>query len=297
MSEHPTIHTKIWTALELLKWGTGYFSEKNIDSPRLTMEIILCEVLECSRVQLYLNYEKPLTGGELAKLRIMTNKRANREPLQYILGKTEFYGLPFFVDSSVLIPRPETEILVELAINNIKKITQESISVLDIGTGSGCIAVTLAKKLPKCRIVAIDVSAGALDIARRNAEANDVDVEFIRRDVLKEMKVKQPFDVIVSNPPYISSDEMTEIEPELALYEPQIALTDGGDGLEFYRRFSTLFNDILSQKGVFFVEIGYNQAEKVEALFSQNFECRIHNDLANIPRVLQGKRKCNVIEM
>lgn len=296
MAERPTTHTKIWTALELLKWGTGYFSEKNIDSPRLTMELILCDVLECSRVQLYMNYEKPLTGSELAKLRIMTNKRAKREPLQYILGKTEFYGLPFFVDSSVLIPRPETEILVELALNNIKNTIQENVSVLDIGTGSGCIAVTLAKKLPKCRVVAIDVSESALDIARRNAGVNDVEIEFIKRDVLKEMKVKQPFDVIVSNPPYISSDEMTEIEPELARHEPHIALTDGGDGLEFYRRFSTLFKDILSKDGVFFVEVGYNQAEKVAALFSQNFECSIHKDFADIPRVVQGKHKHNVTE-
>ncbi len=295
MSEQSINQTKIWTALELLRWGTVYFIEKKIDSPRLTMELMLCEVLECSRVQLYMSYEKPLSSNELAKLRVMTTRRAQREPLQYILGKTEFYGLPFFVDSSVLIPRPETEILVERVIKSVKESNNENISILDIGTGSGCIAITLAKKLPECRVVGIDISSDALEVAKRNAGLNEVNVEFIRRDVLKEMKVKQPFEIIVSNPPYISSSEMKEIEPELLEHEPHIALTDGNDGLEFYRRYSELFKDILAIDGEFFVEFGYGQSDDVRRLFTMNFDCTVYNDLADIPRVIYGKHKANII--
>ncbi|MBI3260326.1 MAG: peptide chain release factor N(5)-glutamine methyltransferase, partial [Ignavibacteriae bacterium] len=259
-------------------------------------ELMLCEVLECSRVQLYMNYEKPLSSSELDKLRLMTTRRAQREPLQYIIGRTEFYGLPFFVDSSVLIPRPETEILVEQVIKSVEGNESENLSILDIGTGSGCIAVTLAKKQPSCRVVGIDISPGALEVARRNADVNEVNVEFIRRDVLKEMKVKQPFDIIVSNPPYISISEMKEIEPELFQHEPHIALTDNGDGLEFYRRFAELFKDILASDGEFFVEFGYGQSNQVHELFSKNFDCIIYNDLADIPRVIYGKHKRSIIE-
>jgi release factor glutamine methyltransferase len=296
MSELSKTQPKVWTALELLRWGTEYFNEKNIDSPRLTIELMLCEVLQCSRLQLYMSYEKPLTEKELATMRTMIAKRSRREPLQYILGKTEFYGLPYFVDRSVLIPRPETEILVEKTIQSAKKLQKDSISIVDIGTGSGCIAITLAKKLPHCRVVGIDNSEDALEVARRNAALNEVEVEFIKRDVFREMKVKQPFDIIVSNPPYISRKDMADIEPELSLYEPLSALTDNNDGLEFYRRFAVLFGEILDKNGAFFLECGYGQSENVSELFAQNFECFIHNDLAGIPRIVQGQHKRNIIE-
>lgn len=297
MSDQSFNITKIWTALELLKWGTSYFIEKDIESPRLTMELMLCEVLKCSRIQLYVQYEKPLTDKELSDLKLMISKRVQREPLQYIIGKTEFYGLPFFVNASVLIPRPETEILVQKTIHYVQTLSEKSnLSIIDIGTGSGCIAICLAKHLMRNRIVGIDISESALKVARQNATKNEVNVEFIRRDIFNELKVKQPFDIIISNPPYISSEDMQELEPELLDYEPKIALTDSSDGFEFYRRYVKIFKDILSIGGSFFLEFGFGQSDKILELFTCDYECIIHNDLSGIPRIIQGKHKTSIIE-
>lgn len=283
--------TKVWTALELRRWGEGYFAEKLIDSPRLTMELMLCHILRYSRLELYLHYDKPLTKAELSALKAMIARRAKREPLQYILGETEFYGLPFAIDSSALIPRPETEFLVEAALEYLVQATQP-LSVLDIGTGSGCIALTIAKKSPESRVVAMDISEAALALAAKNQSALGVEnCELVKRDIFREITVKKPFDVIVSNPPYISTESMTELEPELLRHEPHIALTDGGDGLRFYRRFAEVFPSILAQDGMFFVEIGYGQAAEVLAIFADDYLCTLENDLAGIPRIITGRRR------
>lgn len=287
----PKADTKVWTALELRRWGEGYFAEKQIDSPRLTMELMLCHILRYSRLELYLHYDKPLTKSELSSLKAMIARRAKREPLQYILGETEFYGFPFVIDASALIPRPETEFLVEAALEYISRATQP-LSVLDIGTGSGCIALAIAKKSPESRIVAMDLSEQALALAARNQIALEVEnCEIIKRDIFREIIVKKPFDVIVSNPPYISSECMKELEPELIRYEPHIALTDGGDGLRFYRRFAEVFPSILAPDGTFFLEIGHGQASDILAIFADAYQCSIQNDLAGIPRILIGRRK------
>lgn len=283
--------TKVWTALELRRWGEGYFAEKQIDSPRLTMELMLCHILRYSRLELYLHYDKPLTKAELSALKAMIARRAKREPLQYILGETEFYGLPFAIDSSALIPRPETEFLVEAALEYLVQATQP-LSVLDIGTGSGCIALTIAKKSPESRVVAMDISETALALAAKNQSALGVEnCELVKRDIFREIIVKKPFDVIVSNPPYISTEGMAELEPELLRHEPHIALTDGGDGLRFYRRFAEVFPSILAPDGMFFIEIGYGQAAEVIDLFADAYQCSIKNDLAGIPRILIGRQK------
>ena len=283
--------TKVWTALELRRWGEGYFAEKLIDSPRLTMELMLCHILRYSRLELYLHYDKPLTKAELSALKAMIARRAKREPLQYILGETEFYGLPFAIDSSALIPRPETEFLVEAALEYLVQATQP-LSVLDIGTGSGCIALTIAKKSPESRVVAMDISETALALAAKNQSALGVEnCELVKRDIFREIIVKKPFDVIVSNPPYISTEGMAELEPELLRHEPHIALTDGGDGLRFYRRFAEVFPSILAPDGMFLIEIGYGQAAEVIDLFADAYQCSIKNDLAGIPRILIGRQK------
>jgi len=240
---------------------------------------------------MYLHYDKPLTKAELSALKAMIARRAKREPLQYILGETEFYGLPFAIDSSALIPRPETEFLVEAAVEYISK-AGRPLSVLDIGTGSGCIALTIAKKSPESRVVAMDISEQALALAVKNQTALGVEnCEFVKRDIFREITVKKPFDVIVSNPPYISTEGMAELEPELLEHEPHIALTDGGDGLRFYRRFAEIFPTILAPDGVFFVEIGYGQVHEILELFTGMYECSVQNDLAGIPRLLIGKRR------
>ncbi|MES2765675.1 MAG: HemK/PrmC family methyltransferase, partial [Bacteroidota bacterium] len=165
---------KVWTVLDIINWGKDFFAQKSIDSPRLTIELMLCEVLKIRRIDLYAQFDRPLKDDELARLREMAKRRAGREPLQYILGNTEFYGLPLIVDPSVLIPRPETEILVETVLKTFKNSENKVLKILDIGTGSGCIAVALAVNLPQAEITAVDISEEALEIARQNAKLNSV---------------------------------------------------------------------------------------------------------------------------
>jgi release factor glutamine methyltransferase len=282
---------KIWTVLDLINWGKDFFAQKGIDSPRLTIELMLCEVLKVRRIDLYAQFDRPLKDDELARLREMTKRRAGREPLQYILGNTEFYGLPLVVTPDVLIPRPETEILVEAALKHCKNSGSKVLKILDIGTGSGCIAIALAVHLPEAEITAIDVSDDALKTAQKNAQLNNVqNVTFSEVNILEELPEGAPFDVIVSNPPYIADEAMEELEPELFDHEPHEALSDGADGYTFYRKFASIFKNLLKPDGKFFVEIGHGQAERVEAGFKRGgYEVEFLEDFEKIPRVVVGR--------
>jgi release factor glutamine methyltransferase len=293
---------KTWTVIEMIQWGKQFFEEKNIDSPRLTMELLLAHVTGLSRVQLYTSFDKPLSGEELDALRPLVRRRAKFEPLQYILGTTDFYGLNLVVTPDVLIPRPETEVLVESVIAALRAkcsgetgYTDAGLRVLlDIGTGSGCIALALAKQYPALRVVGIDVSARAVATAQCNAERLGVhNVEFRTIDILTHegvatlQKEYGRFDVLVSNPPYIAADEMPELQAEVGQYEPSIALTDGHDGLTFYRRFAAIFPALLQSNGLFAVEIGYAQeSQVVKAFEEQGFSVSVVQDFAGIPRVV-----------
>jgi len=283
---------KIWTVLDIINWGKDFFAQKEIDSPRLTIELMLCEVLKVRRIDLYAQYDRPLKDAELKILREMTKRRAAREPLQYILGNTEFYGLPFEVKPGVLIPRPETEILVEAVVSENKNKSEEVIKILDIGTGSGCIAIALASRFPHAEVTATDISEEALDIARQNAQLNNIqNVTFLKSDILKDLPEGAPFDLIVSNPPYIPTEEMVELEPELLQHEPKEALTDNADGFTFYKRFASVFKMLLKSEGKFYCEIGHGQAERIEAGFKRGgYSVEIIADLEKIPRVVVGKR-------
>lgn len=307
------------TVIDIIRRTSEYFRTKDIDSPRLTIELMLCEVLGCNRVKLYLHHDKPLHIRELELLRSMVRRRGKREPLQYILGGTEFYGLPFKVSSSVLIPRPETEILVERAEKHLKDlmnmqsstidedmpygtdVVRETIHrhngsisphILDIGTGSGCIAIALAKRFPAATVFALDVSSQALSVAKENARLNNADnIVFLEADILADINLEEQFDIIVSNPPYISGLDSKGLQPEVGLFEPLSALTDNNDGLTFYRRFAAIFPRLLTETGRFFVEIGYNQGESAAHYFSAaGFAVEVHRDYADIPRVLTGNR-------
>lgn len=280
---------KVWTILELINWGKTFFTEKNIDSPRLTIELMLAHVLQMPRIQLYTTFDRPLLQTELDTLRHMVRRRAKREPLQYILGEAYFYDIVVEVNSDVLIPRPETELLVEYALKNIPD-NAENLRLLDIGTGSGCIALAIAKARPNISITAIDYSEGALLLAQKNAMRLGIkNIEFLQADILQSSP-NLVFDVIVSNPPYISALEMQELEPEVLEFEPQSALTDGGTGLSFYQRFGDIFSTILAPNGVFVVEIGFGQKGDVAAIFTQRgFDIEVVNDIADIPRVCAGR--------
>jgi len=287
----------------MIQWGKQFFEEKTIDSPRLTMELLLSHVTGLSRVQLYTSFDKPLSAEELDALRPLVRRRAKFEPLQYILGTTNFYGLELVVTPDVLIPRPETEVLVENVMLALRaKLGGEASSaearlqVLDIGTGSGCITLALAKHYPALRVVGIDVSVQALAVAQCNAERLDVhNVEFRAIDILTPEGVTAlqgqygQFDVLVSNPPYIAADEMSGLQAEVGQYEPSSALTDGYDGLTFYRHFAAMFPVLLRNNGIFAVEIGYAQEfQVVKAFEEQGFSVSVIHDFAGIPRVIVG---------
>jgi release factor glutamine methyltransferase len=286
---------KVWTILELVNWGKQFFEEKSVDSPRLTIELMLAHVLKMPRIQLYTAFDRPLLASELATLREMVRRRAKREPLQYITGEAHFYNIVLEVNPSVLIPRPETELLVEVVLQHLSK-AASTVRLLDIGTGSGCIALALAKecadKKIDVQIEAWDISESALQLARKNAERlNITNVRFVEGDILN----KTPdgvFDLIVSNPPYISTIEMRELEPEVGQFEPHSALTDNSDGLLFYQRFAEIFPSLIAPSGIFAVEIGFGQAKTVAKMFRvKGFAVEIVKDLATIERICVGRGK------
>jgi release factor glutamine methyltransferase len=277
---------RVWTLIDIVDWGKEYFEKKNIDSPRLTIELMLCNLLNIERIQIYTQYDRPLLKSELNTLREIILRRAKHEPLQYILGSTDFYGFKFKVNNSVIIPRPETELLVELAIKST--FDKDNISILDIGTGSGCIAISIASNYYNSNITAIDISEEALKLAAVNAIENNIErIKFKNCDILTETITEGPFDLIVSNPPYIPLTEYQQLDPELLNYEPDISLTDKADGLTFYRHFAKIFRNILKPDGKFFLEFGYGQKDSIQEIFKkENWETRCYNDAGGIPRVI-----------
>lgn len=283
------------TALDIIRRTTEYFKRHNVDSPRLTIELMLCEILKCNRVGLYMHYDKPLENNELEYLRDMVRRRASREPLQYIIGSTEFFGLPFKVSPAALIPRPETEMLAEMAKKYIENSGQDNPSILDIGTGSGCIAIALAVCFPKACVDAIDISNSALALAGENVRLNGVtNTRFMQADIFSDIfadwNSTEKYDIIVSNPPYIQADDIQELQPEVGRFEPLIALTDKADGLSFYRRFAETFRFLLNVGGCFFVEIGCGQADSICGIFSAaGYETAVSDDYAGIPRIIYGR--------
>lgn len=283
---------KVWTVMDVRNWAVPYLTKADVDSPRKTIEILLCAVLRTDRLGLYLQFERLLSPTELATLRSMIDRRVrSREPLQYIVGTTNFYGLEISVDSRVLIPRPETERLVERAVEIIDEIlrAQARCTVLDIGTGSGCIALAIAANVKGVDVTAVDVSEGALELARANAERlGATGVVFENRDVLRDESWDGTFDVVVSNPPYVAQSDMGTLDPEVRDHEPTGALTDAGDGFAFYRRFATLFPGLVSPHGAFLVEVGYEMAETVSALFG-DWNTVVHTDLEGRERFVEGR--------
>jgi release factor glutamine methyltransferase len=228
------------------------------------MEWLLCNVLGCERIDLYLKFENILKASELKKLRTMVKRRVAGEPFQHIIGKAPFYGRDFIVNRNVLIPRVETGALIDKLKENEKVST-----LLDVGTGSGCIAITCALEKLSEKIYATDISLDALKVARENMQLHNTDsIQAACHDFLNK-GFKTRFDVVISNPPYIAADEMDSLQAEVRDYDPELALTDGADGYVFYRRFSKRFNDLISPGGYMLLEIGVNShKEGVEKIFS-----------------------------
>jgi release factor glutamine methyltransferase len=250
--------------IEILQKSTDYLTRHGIDTPRVDAEWILSHALHIPRLELYLRFDQPLAEPELSAIRPMLTRRGQREPLAYIVGSSEFHEVVLSVDKRVLVPRPETEILVE----KILQRHSSAKSFLDIGTGSGAIAIALAKALPNASVSASDISSEALDLARENAHANGVEVEFIHSDLLQS--IRGTFDVIVSNPPYVTESEYSGLVPEIVRYEPKIALTAPEYGLYCYRHMLETAAPYLNPGGRIWFEIGHGQAEAIFSIGEAN---------------------------
>jgi release factor glutamine methyltransferase len=281
------------TVLEAINLSADYLAKKNIESPRINAELLLAHALNCKRLDLYLSYDRPLAGEEIKKYREILKRRGNYEPLQYITGKVEFYGMDFIVNRSVLIPRPETEILVETILENVQR--DKDLEILDIGTGSGIISVSLAGHLSRARVTAVDLSGDVLNIARKNAENNSVAsrINFREIDIFQNQDFSgHLFDIVVSNPPYVSLNDFEKLSPELRIYEPKTSLTDFSDGFKFYHFIMNNIDKLLKPDGKIFFETGDGQAETVKRIMEEkNFMVKTRKDYLNIDRVIYGVRK------
>lgn len=260
---------EIWRIIDLINWAESYFKEKGFENPRTEIEWLLRAILKCSRMDVYLRFEEPLSKTQLATLRAWVKRRLEREPLQYITGSCDFYGREFSVDKHVLIPRPETERLIDIALEKLKGI--DSPSILDIGAGSGCIATTLGLEVPGSTVLGIDVSDDALGIANKNKEKLDAEnVSFQAMDILNTIP-EGPFDLLISNPPYIPKEEMDGLMKDVKEFEPTMALTDEKDGLTFYKRFAEIGKELVKNGGWMILEVGLeNHPNDVKKIFSES---------------------------
>ncbi|WP_337176328.1 peptide chain release factor N(5)-glutamine methyltransferase [Paludisphaera sp.] len=282
-----------WTIRRLLAWTTDFLGRKGSDSPRLDAEVMLAHVLGYERVRLYTHHEEIVGDRGRTEFRELVRRRSEGAPVAYLVGRKEFYSLRFDVTPAVLIPRPETEFVVIEFLDAVKEI--EEPSAVDVGTGSGCIAVACARHKPGARFLAVDLSPEALEVAARNAERHGVAerIEFMRGDLLAPAAGRGPFDVVVSNPPYIATAEVDRLDPSVKDYEPRAALDGGPDGLSAYRRLVAQAAPLLKPGGRLILEIGHDQEEAIGAIIAESgaFEpLPTVRDLQSHPRVARAAR-------
>lgn len=278
------------TVLQLITVTTQLFAKHNVDSPRLEAELLLAHVLGVERIQLYVRFDQPLAEVEIARFRELVKRRGRHEPVHYILGHREFWSIDLQVERGVLIPRPDTECLVEEAVAWCRAHPDATL-VADVGTGSGAIAIALAKELPTLTVFAGDLAEVPLRVAADNARKNDVAerVTVLRADLLAPLAAAagRAFDVLVSNPPYIAEPELATLEPHVRDWEPREALVGGPDGLDVVRALVAQLAGGLAPGGAAFIEIGCDQGEAARALLLPHFaEVRIRKDYAGLDRVV-----------
>lgn len=289
----PKSHQR-WTVLTLVEWATNHLIERGFDEARLHVELLLAHVLSYSRLQLYTNFDRPLNEEELLQFKQLFRRRLSHEPLQYLLGETEFMGIRLFVDQNVLIPRPETEQLVEHVVEVVKTSGKKPFEILDIGTGSGNIPIAIAKLAPNSSITSIDISIEAQDVARKNIALNEIsNVTLLHADMFDDFLPGKLFNGIVSNPPYVAVDEFSMLEPEVRDFEPRIATTDNGDGYRCIRRISELAKSMLVDGGFLMMEIGYSQAEEAKQIVDKSGlpDIEVFNDYAGHQRIISAWKR------
>jgi len=286
---------EIWTPLRLLNWTKDFFTSKGIDAPRLEAEVLLASILGWQRIDLYARYDQAVPADRLAAFREAVRRRASREPAQYILGRTDFCGIAFKCDRRALIPRPETEMIIEAAVALAEKTPE--VLLVDVGTGSGCLAVTAALKIPQARVVACDVSADALSLAHENAERHQVldRIDFRCGDFETTLvDFAGRVDVALANPPYVSEAEFAKLAPELREHEPRVALVAGPEGTEVVTRLTDFAPVLLKPGGHLVMELGAGQAPRVKKMLAERPALelvRFERDFQRIERLAVVRRK------
>ncbi len=273
------------TPRQLLRQTASAFRQAGIPDPEVDASLILSYVTGREPLDLRLDMTTLLSDDMMQRFQQLAAQRLTRRPLQYLLGRQSFLGRDFFVNESVLIPRPETELLAEKAIQTLKHLSDHP-AALDLCCGSGALAVSMALDVPNAVVTAVDLSTDALSVAKYNAEHLHADVYFLQGDLFAPVHDMQ-FDVIVSNPPYIPSEECKELQAEV-MQEPMLALDGGKDGLDFYRRIAHEAADHLLPGGVLLLEVGYGMAKTVAAMLT-NYTVQIHEDYQHIPRMIEAK--------
>ncbi|MBU0508070.1 peptide chain release factor N(5)-glutamine methyltransferase [bacterium] len=287
---------RVWTVAEILKTTACYLEEKGAEGARRSAELLLGKVLALPRIELYLQHDRPLTEDEVAALRRLVQRRARREPLQYILGEVDFCGLTIEVSPGLLIPRPETEELALFAARTLGAINNRPLRALDIGTGTGCLAVAMAVQVADLSVDAVDVDFEACTCAHRNAAHHGVGnrVRVFHADLFSPRfmsKIESPYDAIVANPPYVTAAEHRDLMPEVRGHESRRALVAGANGLAFYHRIAELLPELLKPEGRFAIEIGHGQEQAVAAIMGEvSHSIEVRADISGIPRIVSGLR-------
>tara|TARA_R110002095_G_scaffold150422_1_gene130048 strand:+ start:141183 stop:142100 length:918 start_codon:yes stop_codon:yes gene_type:complete len=282
-----------WTVRRILDWTTAHLTKHGSDSPRLDAEVLLSYARNCERIRLYTNYQDEVSEQERSLMRALVQRRAKSEPVAYLVGNREFFGLDFYVDSNVLVPRPDTETLVMELVDEAQKLP--SPSILDLCTGSGCIAIAAARNCAKASFLATDISERALEIAQKNAESNTLSdkIQFLLSDCFEKLPAGTVFDIIVSNPPYIPDAEIESLDADVRQHEPRLALAGGTDGLDFYRKIIAEAPRYLKEAGVLMLEFSPEQETSLKALFEESGEygdVRVKADLAGRARVMISQK-------
>lgn len=282
---------KVWTVLSMLEWATEFFQERNVEDPRLSIEWLLSEVLQVKRLDLYLQYDRPLASAELDRLRSLVKRRAKHEPLQYITGSTQFMDVKIHVDQSVLIPRIETEQLTDILLEQTNSDKIKKIRLLDLGTGSGCIPIAIKKRRAEWYCFGIDISDHAIELARKNAQTNQVDVRFEVQDIIEFTSGSAgEWDIIISNPPYITESEKEELHEQVIKYEPHQALFHS-DPMKLYEHIIRFASE---NSAYLFLECNDKTSKKVAEITAQYYQdIELKKDLDGNDRFVIAKDSRN----
>lgn len=296
----PAMSGEVWSVRRVLEWTAGFFVRKAVDAPRLSAELLLAHVLGVPRIKLYMDYERPLSDRELTSCRALVKRAGEHEPIAYLTGRAHFFNLELEIEPGVLIPRPDTETLVENVLQMARHtVGMDSPRVLDLCTGSGCIALAIAQNLKSANVIASDISDKAAALAQRNAERLGLAerVRVLKGDLfepLSQLVDVQPFDLIVSNPPYIPAAQIPQLDRNVRDYEPLAALDGGLDGLTIHRRILAEAPQRVVSGGRIYLEIAFDQGELARQLMAEHHafeEVKILKDYSGRDRVVTGRRK------